>query len=104
MKPTWSVPVEEIQRGIKNGVCKINIDTDNRMALTGEIRRVLAEEPGEIDPRKDLQPAIEAMQRICKQRLQEFNTAGQTSKIKRGVTFAEMAARYKKSELVPKFA
>jgi ketose-bisphosphate aldolase len=43
MKPTWGVPVEEIQRGIKNGVRKINIDTDNRMAMTGQIRKILAE-------------------------------------------------------------
>ncbi len=104
MKPTWGVPVEEIQRGIKNGVRKINIDTDNRMAMTGQIRRVLAEEPGEFDPRKYLKPAMEAMQRLCKQRLQEFNTAGQASKIKRVATLAEMAARYKKGDLDPKFA
>src|SRR5205814_237749 len=56
MKPTWGVPVEEIQRGIKHGVRKINIDTDNRMALTGAIRKVLAENPGEFDPRKYLAP------------------------------------------------
>ena len=45
MKPTWGVPVEEIQRGIKHGVRKINIDTDNRMAMTGQIRKVLTREP-----------------------------------------------------------
>jgi fructose-bisphosphate aldolase class II len=55
MKPTWGVPVEEIQRGIKNGVRKINIDTDNRMALTGAIRKVMAEDPSEFDPRKYLE-------------------------------------------------
>src|SRR4030081_1798269 len=104
MKPTWGVPVEEIQRGIKNGVRKINIDTDNRMAMTGQIRRVLAEEPGEFDPRKYLKPAMDAMQKLCKQRLQEFNTAGQASKIKRISTLAEMAARYKRGELTPKVA
>lgn len=104
MKPTWGVPVEEIQRGIKNGVRKINIDTDNRMAMTGQIRRVLSEEPGEFDPRKYLKPAMEAMRRLCKQRLQEFNTAGQASKIKRVATLAEMASRYQKCELDPRFA
>jgi fructose-bisphosphate aldolase class II len=104
MKPTWGVPVEEIQRGIKNGVRKINIDTDNRMAMTGQIRRVLAEEPGEFDPRKYLKPAMEAMQKLCKQRLQEFNTAGQAAKIKRVLTPAEMAQRYVKGELKPKVA
>ena len=61
MKPTWGVPVEEIQRGIKHGVRKINIDTDNRMAMTGQIRKVLTENPAEFDPRKYLKPAMEAM-------------------------------------------
>ena len=97
------VPVSEIQRGIKNGVRKINIDTDNRMAMTGQIRRVLSQEPGEFDPRKYLKPAMEAMAKLCKQRLQEFNTAGQASKIKRVITVAEMAKRYAKGELDPKF-
>ena len=61
MPQTWGVPVEEIQRGIKHGVRKINIDTDNRMAITGAIRKVFAEQPGEFDPRKYLKPASEAM-------------------------------------------
>ena len=61
MPQTWGVPVEEIQRGIKHGVRKINIDTDNRMAMTGQIRKVFAENPGEFDPRKYLKPAMEAM-------------------------------------------
>ena len=60
MKPTWGVPVAEIQRGIKHGVRKINIDTDNRMAMTGQIRKVLKENPEEFDPRKYLKPAMEA--------------------------------------------
>jgi fructose-bisphosphate aldolase class II len=104
MKPTWGVPVAEIQRGIKNGVRKINIDTDNRMAMTGQIRKVLNENPEEFDPRKYLKPAMEAMTRLCKQRLQEFNTAGQASKIRRVLTTAEMAKRYVKGELDPKVA
>ncbi|WP_262028678.1 class II fructose-bisphosphate aldolase [Microvirga sp. Mcv34] len=103
MKPTWGVPVEEIQRGIKHGVRKINIDTDNRMAMTGQIRKVLTENPGEFDPRKYLKPAMEAMTKLCKQRLQEFNTAGQASKIKRVFTLAEMAKRYASGELDPTF-
>jgi fructose-bisphosphate aldolase, class II len=103
MKPTWGVPVEEIQRGIKHGVRKINIDTDNRMAMTGQIRKVLTENPGEFDPRKYLKPAMEAMTKLCKQRLQEFNTAGQASKIKRVFTPAEMAKRYASGELDPTF-
>jgi len=102
IRPTWGVPVAEIQRGIRHGVRKINIDTDNRLAMTGQIRRVLFEQPGEFDPRKYLKPAMEAMQALCKQRLQEFNTAGQASKIKRIATLAEMAARYRDGGLDPK--
>jgi fructose-bisphosphate aldolase class II len=104
MKPTWGVPVSEIQRGIKNGVRKINIDTDNRMAMTGQIRKVLKDNPEEFDPRKYLKPAMEAMTRLCKQRLQEFNTAGQASKIKKVLTTADMAKRYGKGELDPRVA
>lgn len=104
MPQTWGVPVAEIQRGIKNGVRKINIDTDNRMAMTGQIRRVFHESPGEFDPRKYLKPAMEAMSALCRQRLQEFNTAGQASKIKKVATLAEMAKRYARGELDAKFA
>jgi len=102
MPQTWGVPVEEIQRGIKNGVRKINIDTDNRMAITGQIRKVLMENPGEFDPRKYLKPAREAMQKLCVARLEAFNTAGQASKITRVATLAEMASRYKDGSLDPK--
>jgi fructose-bisphosphate aldolase, class II len=104
MKPTWGVPVEEIQRGIKHGVRKINIDTDNRMAMTGQIRKVFAENPSEFDPRKYLKPAMEAMTRLCKQRLEEFNTAGQASKIKKVITLSDMAKLYAKGTLDPRIA
>ena len=104
MPQTWGVPVEEIQRGIKHGVRKINIDTDNRMAITGQIRKVFAEHPGEFDPRKYLKPAQDAMTKLCKQRLEEFGTAGQAAKFKRVFTLAEMAKRYESGELDPKIA
>jgi fructose-bisphosphate aldolase, class II len=104
MPQTWGVPVSEIQRGIKHGVRKINIDTDNRMAMTGQIRKVLQENPTEFDPRKYLKAAMEAMTRLCKQRLEEFNTAGQASKIKKVLPPAEMARRYASGELAPKIA
>ena len=104
MPQTWGVPVSEIQRGIKHGVRKINIDTDNRMAMTGQIRKVLQENPGEFDPRKYLKPAMEAMTKLCKQRLQEFNTAGQAGKFKTIYTTADMAKRYASGELAAKIA
>jgi fructose-bisphosphate aldolase class II len=103
MPQTYGVPIAEIQRGIKNGVRKINIDTDNRMAITGQIRRVLQENPAEFDPRKYLKPAIEAMVKVCKARFEEFGTVGNASKIKRIITTAEMAKRYAAGELDPKF-
>jgi len=102
MPQTWGVPVEEIQRGIKHGVRKINIDTDNRMAMTGAIRKVLAEHPGEFDPRKYLVPAMDAMRAVCRQRFEEFGAAGQADKIK-PLPMAAMAARYAAGELAPSF-
>ncbi|MEM9206382.1 MAG: class II fructose-bisphosphate aldolase [Pseudomonadota bacterium] len=101
MPQTWGVPVAEIQRGIKNGVRKINIDTDNRMAITGQIRKVFAESPGEFDPRKYLGPAMKAMTKLCGERLEEFNTAGQASKITRVIPVSEMATRYTSGALDP---
>src|SRR3954463_5157378 len=102
MPQTWGVPVEEIQRGIKHGVRKINIDTDNRMAMTGEIRRILQDSPGEFDPRKYLKPAMDAMMKLCRQRYEEFGAAGQASKIK-PVPVSTMARRYASGELNPRF-
>ncbi|MGE3304012.1 MAG: class II fructose-bisphosphate aldolase [Hyphomonadaceae bacterium] len=101
MPQTWGVPVEEIQRGIKHGVRKINIDTDNRMAITGAIRKYFAENPGEFDPRSYLKPAREAMRKVCVQRFQEFGAEGWASKI-RPLSTAQMAQRYSKGELDPK--
>ncbi len=98
MPQTWGVPVEEIQRGIKHGVRKINIDTDNRMAITGAIRKVLAEKPGEFDPRAYLQPAKEAMRKVCVARFQEFGAEGWADKIK-PLPLAAMAKRYASGEL-----
>ncbi|MFO0347925.1 MAG: class II fructose-bisphosphate aldolase [Labrys sp. (in: a-proteobacteria)] len=103
MPQTWGVPVEEIQVGIKYGVRKVNIDTDCRMAITGQIRKVFATNPGEFDPRKYLKPAMEAMQKLCKQRFEEFSTAGKASKIK-VIPLPEMAKRYKAGSLDPKVA
>ena len=103
MPQTYGVPIEEIQRGIKHGVRKINIDTDLRMAITGQIRRVLTENGAEFDPRKYLVPAREAMTKVCKERYQQFGAAGMASKIKRVLSLPEMAKRYASGELDPKF-
>ncbi len=82
LKPTWGVPVEEIQRGIKHGVRKVNVDTDNRLAITGAIRKVLVESPEKFDPRDYLKPAREAMKKVCVARMTAFGQAGWGSKIK----------------------
>jgi fructose-bisphosphate aldolase class II len=76
LKETWGVPVEEIQLGIKNGVRKINVDTDNRLAITGAIRKVLAESPDKFDPRDYNKPAREAMQKVVATRMTQFGQAG----------------------------
>ncbi len=82
MKETYGVPVEEIQRGIKHGVRKINVDTDNRLAITGAIRKVFSETPEKFDPRDYLGPAREAMKKVCVDRMIAFGQAGWASKIK----------------------
>ncbi len=93
---TYGVPVAEIQEGIKNGVRKVNIDTDLRLASTGAIRRYFAENPAEFDPRKYLAEATKAMRDICIARYQAFGTAGWADKIK-PVCLEKMAARYQAS-------
>ena len=93
MKETYGVPVEEIQRGIKHGVRKINVDTDNRLAITGAIRKVFAETPDKFDPRDYLGPAREAMKKVCIDRMVAFGQAGNAGKIK-PVSCKEMVAFY----------
>jgi fructose-bisphosphate aldolase class II len=98
MKETYGVPVEEIQEAIKHGVRKINIDTDIRLAMTGAVRKFLAENPDKFDAREWLKPAREAAYKICKQRYLEFGCEGQAAKIK-AIPLPEMAARYARGEL-----
>jgi len=101
MGQTYGVPVAEIQEGIKHGVRKINIDTDLRMASTGAIRRFLAENPKEFDPRKYLTVATKAMQGICEARYESFHCSGQASKI-RVLSLESMTSRYLSGELNPR--
>ena len=98
MPQTFGVPVEEIVRGIRHGVRKVNIDTDCRMAMTGQFRRVAAQNPGEFDPRKFLKPAMDAMRDLCRDRFEAFGTAGNAHKIK-VVPMDDMARRYKAGTL-----
>ena len=82
IRQTWGVPVEEIQRGIKHGVRKINVDTDNRLAITGAIRKVLSETPEKFDPRDYLKPAREAMKEVCVARMTSFGQAGHATNLR----------------------
>jgi len=102
MGQTYGVPVSEIAEGIKSGVRKVNIDTDLRMASTGAIRKHLAEDRKNFDPRKFLKEATKAMTGICKDRYQAFGSAGQAGKIKKVYSLEEMQKRYDKGELDPK--
>ena len=102
MGQTYGVPVSEIVEGIKSGVRKVNIDTDLRMASTGAIRKHLAENKANFDPRKFLKEATKGMSAICKARYEAFGAAGQASKIKKVFNLEEMQKRYDKGELDPK--
>lgn len=98
MGQTYGVPVSEIIEGIKHGVRKINIDTDLRLASTGAVRKFLAENPKEFDPRKFLKVATLAMRDICQARNEAFGCAGMASKII-AVSLENMARLYASKEL-----
>ena len=98
MKETYGVPVEEIQKAIKFGVRKINIDTDIRLAMTGAVRKYMVQNPDKFDMRDWLKPAREAAKQICKQRYLEFGCEGQAGKIK-GYSLSVVAGQYARGEL-----
>ncbi|WP_372886850.1 class II fructose-bisphosphate aldolase [Shimia sp.] len=103
MPQTYGVPVEEIERGIRSGVRKVNIDTDCRMAMTGQFRRMAQLNPREFDPRKFLIPAMASLENLCRDRFERFGTAGQAASI-RPVSMDDMAARYADGTLDPQSA
>jgi len=96
IKETYGVPVEAIREGIRHGVRKINIDTDIRLAMTGAIRRAMAKDPSEFDPRKLFKPALDAARGLCKDRLEAFGCAGQAPRIV-PLPLEQIAQRYAKS-------
>ena len=93
MPQTYGFPVEEIERGIKSGVRKVNIDTDCRMAITGQFRKVAKDQASQFDPRKFLIPAMDEMEKLCLDRFERFGTAGNAGKIQ-VIDVNEMAKRY----------
>jgi fructose-bisphosphate aldolase class II len=101
MRQTWGVPVDEIIRGIRHGVRKVNIDTDCRLAMAAEFRRVAATKPDEFDPRKFLKPAMDRMRDLCRDRFEQFGAAGQAARIK-VLPMSAMAKRYAAGSLDPR--
>lgn len=101
MRETYGVPVEELVKGIKMGVRKVNIDTDLRLAAAAEFRRIAVTRPDEFDPRKFLKPSMDAMASICRARFEAFGTAGHAAAIK-VVPIADMAKRYASGALDPR--
>ncbi|UVO49861.1 fructose-bisphosphate aldolase class II [Sphingomonas sp. SUN019] len=100
MRETYGVPVDEIVKGIRMGVRKVNIDTDLRLVAAAEFRRIAQTQPTEFDPRKFLKPSMDAMASICRARFEAFGTAGNASKIT-VVPIADMARRYASGSLDP---
>jgi len=98
---TYGVPVEEIQEGIRNGVRKVNIDTDNRLAFTAAVREAAFADKANFDPRHFNKPARKYMKQVCLDRYKQFWCEGQASKIKQNSTnyFADL---YAKGDLDPK--
>ena len=93
MPNAMGVPIAAIQEGIQNGVAKINIDTDGRMAITAAVRKVMMEEPDKFDPREYLTPARAAHAKIVAERMREFGAAGHAKDYK-PMTLAENKAYY----------
>ncbi|MBI2426642.1 MAG: fructose-bisphosphate aldolase class II [Candidatus Kerfeldbacteria bacterium] len=99
LQPTWGVPIEEIQLGIQHGVRKVNVDTDSRLAITGAIRKVFAEQPEEFDPRSYLKPAREAMQElVIEKRMVDFGQAGHAGDYD-PIPLSEMVSNYSKKTM-----
>jgi fructose-bisphosphate aldolase class II len=93
IRQTWGVPIEEIQLGIKNGVRKINVDTDSRLAMTGGIRKYFSEHSEEFDPRFYLSEGRKMIKEVTAKRMVDFGQAGHAGDYK-ALTLEEMKKRY----------
>jgi fructose-bisphosphate aldolase class II len=93
MPGTFGIPIEQIQDGIRHGVRKINVDTDARLAMTGAVRKVLAEQPEKFDPRDWLKPARQAAYEVFKARMIAFGQAGHATDYK-AMTLEDMKRLY----------
>ncbi|MBE6346350.1 MAG: class II fructose-1,6-bisphosphate aldolase [Bacteroidales bacterium] len=75
------IPEEQLRKAAKSAVCKINIDSDSRLAMTAAVRKTLAEKPGEFDPRKYLGPARDSMQKLYEHKI--INVLGSNDKLEK---------------------
>ena len=73
------IPEEQLRKAAKSAVCKININSDSRLAMTAAVRKTLAEKPGEFDPRKYLGPARDSMQKLYEHKI--INVLGSNDKL-----------------------
>ena len=73
------IPEEQLRKAAKSAVCKINIDSDSRLAMTAAVRKALAEKPSEFDPRKYLSPARDNMQKLYMHKI--VNVLGSNDKL-----------------------
>ncbi len=78
LKDSIGIPEEQLRRAAKSAVCKVNIDSDGRLAMTAAVREVFAKNPGEFDPRKYLGPAREELKKLYKQKTE--NVLGSAGK------------------------
>jgi fructose-bisphosphate aldolase class II len=79
LKDSIGIPEDQLRKAAESAVCKINIDSDGRLAMTGAIRKVFAEKPEEFDPRKYLGPAREALKELYKHKI--INVLGSDNKM-----------------------
>ena len=79
LKAAIGIPEEELRKAAKSAVCKINIDSDSRLAMTAAVRKVFAEKPAEFDPRKYLGPARDNMEKLYKHKI--INVLGSNDKL-----------------------
>ncbi|WP_029065937.1 class II fructose-bisphosphate aldolase [Labrenzia sp. DG1229] len=101
MPQTWGVPVEEIERGIRYGVRKVNIDTDCRMAMSGAMRRFARENSKNFDPRAFIQAGMAELEALVRDRFERFGAAGHGRKIQ-PISLPDMARRYADGALDPR--
>ena len=99
MPSAKGVPMSAIQSVIPHGVCKVNIDTDGRIAITGAIRKVFAETPDKFDPRDYLKPAREALTRLVAQKMHDLGTAGHAGDYE-PMSLDDMVENYKERGLL----